>query len=183
MVKEQMAHWTTDVSKILDARTGDISWGKDEIPPQLMFDLGLEDECNFNKLIKAEDVDNGTLQGTTETDNIDAQNYVNMEIGLRRGQEGELQRAVVHRRLVDAEGNPMGVANNNQLLDTRQYKVEYEDGSTEVLAANLLAENLLAQVDEHGHRHLLMEEITEHRSDEKAVKMKDAFYPLASGAQ
>ncbi|CAJ1932992.1 unnamed protein product [Cylindrotheca closterium] len=28
-----------------------------------------------------------------------------------------------------------------------------------------------------------MEEITEHRSDEKAVKMKDAFYPLASGAQ
>ena len=37
VVKEQMAQWTTDVSKILDAKTGDISWGKDEIPPQLMF--------------------------------------------------------------------------------------------------------------------------------------------------
>ncbi|CAJ1965439.1 unnamed protein product [Cylindrotheca closterium] len=119
VVKEQMAQWTTDVSKILDARTGDISWGKDEIPPQLMFDLGLEDKefkCNFNELIKAEDVDDGTLQGTTETDNIDAQNCVNMEIGLRRGQEGELQRAVVRRRIIDAEGNPIGVANNNQEL-------------------------------------------------------------------
>jgi hypothetical protein len=27
VVKEQMAQWTTDVSKILDAKTGDISWG------------------------------------------------------------------------------------------------------------------------------------------------------------
>ena len=186
VVKEQMAQWTTDVSKILDAKSGDVSWGKDEIPPQLMFDLELEDaefKCSFNKLIEAEDVDDSMLQGTTETDDINAQNYVNMEIGLRRGQEGELQRAIVRRRLVDAEGNPTGVANNNQLLDTRQYEVEYEDGSTEILSANLLAENLLAQVDEHGHKHLLMEEITEHRSDEKAVKKQDGFYTLKSGTQ
>ncbi|CAJ1963575.1 unnamed protein product [Cylindrotheca closterium] len=90
-----MAQWTTDVSKILDARTGDIRLGKDEIPPQLMFDLESEDKefkCNLDKLIKAKDVDNGT----TETEDISAQNYVNMEIGLRRGQEGELQRAVVY---------------------------------------------------------------------------------------
>ncbi|CAJ1941927.1 unnamed protein product, partial [Cylindrotheca closterium] len=148
--------------------------------------LDLEDtefKCSFNKLIEAEDVDDGMLQGTTETDDIDAQNYVNMEIGLRRGQEGELQRAVVRRRIVDAEGNPIGVANNNQLLDTRQYEVEYEDGGTEIFSANLLAENLLAQVDEHGHKHLLMEEITEHRSNEKAVKKQDGFYSLKSGTQ
>ncbi|CAJ1929564.1 unnamed protein product [Cylindrotheca closterium] len=165
---------------------GDISWGKNEIPPQLMFDLELEDaefKCSFNKLIEAEDVDDGMLQGTTETDDINAQNYVNMEIGLRRGQEGELQRAVVRRRIVDAEGNPTGVANNNQLLDTRQYKVEYEDGGTEIFSAKLLAENLLVQVDEHGHKHLLMEEITEHRSNKKAVKKQDGFYSLKSVTQ
>lgn len=86
----------------------------------LMFDLELEDaefKCNCNKLVEAEDVDDGTLQGTTETD--DAQNNVNMETGSRRGQEGELQRGIVHR-LIDTEGNPIGVANSNQLLDTRQ---------------------------------------------------------------
>ena len=186
VVKEQMTRWTTDVSKILDAKTGDISWGKDEIPPQLMFDLESEDaefKCSFNKLIEAEDVDDGRLQGTTEPDDINAQNYVNMEIGLRRGQEGELQRAIVRRRLIDAEGNPIGVANSNQLIDTRQYEVEYEDGGTEILSANLLAENLLAQVDEHGHKHLLMEEITDHRSGEEAVKKQNGSYALRSGTQ
>ncbi|CAJ1950956.1 unnamed protein product [Cylindrotheca closterium] len=41
----------------------------------------------------------------------------------------------------------------------------------------------MALVDKHEHRHLLMEEITEYRSDEKEVKMKDGFYPLGSGTQ
>ena len=68
-------------------------------------------------------------------------------------------------------------------MDTRQYEVEYEDGGTEILSANLLAENLLAQVDEHGHKHLLMEEITDHRSGEEAVKKQNGFYALRSGTQ
>ena len=49
-VKEQMARWTTDVSNILDAKAGDISWGGNEITPQLTFDLELEDaefKCNW----------------------------------------------------------------------------------------------------------------------------------------
>jgi hypothetical protein len=40
----------------------------------------------------------------------------------------------------------------NQLLDTRQYEDEYKDGSNEVLAANLLAGNIIAQVDECSRR-------------------------------
>ena len=75
------------------------------------------------------------------------------------------------------------MANSNQLMDTRQYEVEYEDGGTEILSANLLAENLLAQVDEHGHKHLLIEEITDHCPGGKAVKKQDGFYTLGSGTQ
>mmetsp|Transcript_6493 Transcript_6493/g.15335 ORF Transcript_6493/g.15335 Transcript_6493/m.15335 type:complete len:195 (+) Transcript_6493:729-1313(+) len=40
---------------------------------------------------------------------------------------------------------------------------------------------LLAQVDEHGHRHRLMEELVDHRSNEKAVKEEDGFYTLENG--
>ena len=71
VVKEQMARWTADVSNILDAKAGDISWGENETTPQLMFDLELEDaefKCNFNKLVETEDVDDDTLQGTTEAE-------------------------------------------------------------------------------------------------------------------
>jgi hypothetical protein len=36
------------------------------------------------------------------------------------------------------------------LLDSRKYEVEYTDGTAEVLAAKIIAKNLLAQVDDQG---------------------------------
>ena len=48
-------------------------------------------------------------------------------------------------RAVDQDGQPIGRPSNNPLLDSRRYKVEYLDGTTEVLTANIIAENSLAQ--------------------------------------
>ena len=47
----------------------------------------------------------------------------------------------------DNQGRPIGVASDNPILDTRMYEVEYQEGHTEELAANIIAENLFAQVD------------------------------------
>ena len=60
------------------------------------------------------------------------------------------------------DGKSIGRTSNNPLLDSRQYKLEYLDGTTEVLTANIIAENLLAQVDDQGHRQLMIDEIEEH---------------------
>ena len=189
VVKEQMSNWTSETKRTLNAKSADITWD-DKIPQQVLFYLEEEDKefkRNFSMMIKAESEVDDTLQGTEDgdiegttrtTDNINAQNYVNMEIGLRRGQEGELQRATVRRRMLDKEGNPIGIANSNQVLDTRQYEVEYKDGGTEVLSANILAENILAQVDEHGHRHRMMEEIVDHRKGKGAIKKSDGYHTL-----
>ena len=38
--------------------------------------------------------------------------------------------------------NPIGTANNNPILDTRQYSVEYLDGHEEAMYANLIAEHM-----------------------------------------
>ena len=65
--------------------------------------------------------------------------------------------ARVKRWAVDVEGNPIGMANDNPMLDTRQYEVEYHTGETEILSANVIAENLIAQVDEEGNRQLLID--------------------------
>ena len=43
--------------------------------------------------------------------------------------------------------------------------MEFLDGSIEILTANIIAENLLAQVDSEGHRQLLLKEIVDHRTD------------------
>ena len=53
---------------------------------------------------------------------------------------------------MDIDDVPIGKANVNPILDTRKYEVEFEDGTIEILSANVLAENILSQVDEEGHR-------------------------------
>ena len=75
------------------------------------------------------------------------------------------------------------MAHNNPLLDSRQYEIEYDDGYSEILSANIIAENLLSQVDEEGHRHRMFAEISEHRVLPSAITKKDGMFTTARGLQ
>ena len=55
------------------------------------------------------------------------------------------------------------MANDNPILDSRMYKVEYQDGAKASLAANFIAENMFAQVDQEGNCHILLDEIIDYR--------------------
>ena len=55
--------------------------------------------------------------------------------------------ARVTKRLRGADGRPIGTAHQNPALDTRAYKVQFEDGSTDEFIANTIAENLYSQLD------------------------------------
>ena len=63
------------------------------------------------------------------------------------------------------------------------YEVEYLDGERASLAANNIAENLFAQIDNEGNRQVLMDEIIGHRSNEHAVKQQDAFITTNTGTK
>ena len=91
-----------------------------------------------------------------------------MELDIRRDDEG-LHRARVKKRSVDQDGRPIGRPSNNPLLDSRRYKVEYLDGTTEVLTANIIAEKLLARVGYQGRRHLMIDEIEDHQKNSDAI--------------
>ena len=69
-------------------------------------------------------------------------NYLNMELDLDRQGEGP-EFARVTKRLKDKDERPIGTASKNPILDFRMYKVEYEDGHKEAMAANAIASNLL----------------------------------------
>ena len=75
--------------------------------------------------------------------------YLNIEVVLNRGanDESDFQFGKVTKRLRDAEGRPIGTANENPILDTRQYAVEFRDGRSELLSANHIAQNLYSQID------------------------------------
>ena len=73
---------------------------------------------------------------------------MNTEIALPRGEEGKLEHAIVKKRAVDRGGIPIGVANTNPMLDSRVYEFEYADESLDTFTANIIAENVLSQVDD-----------------------------------
>ena len=61
--------------------------------------------------------------------------------------------------------------------------MEYLDGTHEILAANIIAENMLAQVDDEGHRQLLLSEIVDHRETTDSLQEADAFFLTPSGTK
>ena len=52
--------------------------------------------------------------------------------------------ACVIKRLKDTNGLPIGTANENPILDTRVYEVEYIDGHKVSLTANSISQNMFA---------------------------------------
>ena len=109
-------------------------------------------------------------------DNKESFNYVGMEVGLPRGSDDTLHFARVTKEVLDEEeGRPLGTSNNNPLLDGRMYEVQYLDNTTETLSANTIAENLMAQVDDNGHRQLLIDEIVDHRTTSEALTTAESL--------
>lgn len=98
-----------------------------------------------------------------------------MEINVSRPNHEHPQYARVTNRLRDAEGRPIGTANDLHILGTRMYEVEFIDGYKQAMQVNLIAENMFASVEEEGHQHLLLDFITGHRFTEEAVKKEDTI--------
>jgi hypothetical protein len=101
--------------------------------------------------------------------------YVNMELSLPCGTDGELQYAKVFKRKRDESGNPIVVANEKPILDTHQYEVEWLDGHREEMFVNTIAENIFAQVDDEGNRHVMLQDIVAHRYTDEALSEKDCW--------
>ena len=142
--------------------------------------LSLDDEDEefiqeYSRVIDSEDVKH------IDDLRVGEDNYIGMELGIRRHDDARLDHAVVKRRKTDIEGRPMGIANKNPILDTSQYKVEYHNGDIEILTANQIAENLLAQVDEEGNRQMFIDEIIDHRATKDAITKDKATYITKTG--
>ena len=111
--------------------------------------------------------------------------YLNKEIAIPRGAgySEDVQYGKVTKRLRDAEGRPIGVASDNPMMDTREYEVEFLDGHSEAISANLIAQHLYSQIDEEGIRHVLMDDIIDHRKNEQAIDKDDAFTVMSNGVK
>ncbi len=92
-------------------------------------------------------------------------------------------RAMVIRRKTDHLGNPLGCAHVNPLLDTREYKVELEDGTYDSYFAITIAENLYSQFDAKGREFNAVRDIIGHKADGHALTKADGHHVVGNHLQ
>jgi hypothetical protein len=94
-------------------------------------------------------------------------NYVSAQLAFPRG--GELANGRVVSQKRDSDGNPIGRAHNNPILDTRTYNVEFDNGDVTELTANVIAESMYSQCDIEGNQYLLLDIFVDFRKSDKAL--------------
>ena len=99
--------------------------------------------------------------------------YLNMELIMDVGSNDE-RRGRVIKRARGQDGEAIGRAHTNPLFDTREYDIEFTDGTIERYAANVIAENMFAQVDEEGNMYSILKEVMDHRKTNEAVPISEA---------
>ena len=90
--------------------------------------------------------------------------FINAKISLSKGEK--LSMGKVIRRSVDEHGKLIGTYDDNPVLNSHIYEVEFPDGEIKEFAENILAENCLSQVDPNGHHSQLLDYITNIRCDD-----------------
>jgi hypothetical protein len=121
------------------------------------------------------DPDHGDAEITPEM----GDNYFSAKIMLPRG--GTMVKGCVAARKRDRDGNPIGLANSNPILDTRSYIVHFDNGDQTELTANMIAESLYSQCDPDGYEYILLDEIVDHRRTDTAIKLADQKVVCANG--
>ena len=105
--------------------------------------------------------------------------YLGAELLLPQGENMTAGRVI--KRARGQDGNPIGTRHSNPLLDTREYTVEFSDGSTAEYTANVIAENIFSQVDSEGRQYMLLKEIVDHRKNASAIPISDGFITSKNG--
>ena len=105
---------------------------------------------------------------------------INAEVLLQL--DDKMVMGKVKGRSVGDHGQVMGSYDDNPILNSIIYDVEFPDGQVKEYAANILAENMYAQVDSNGFSQLLMKGIIDVRKDPAtAVPMDDKYLVTRTG--
>ena len=106
--------------------------------------------------------------------------YLKVELIMNMGTNDE-RRGRVIKRMRGLDGEPIGRAHANPLFDTREYEIEFTDSTNEKHQANIISENMFAQINSEGNQYLLFQEITDHKRDNSAIPISDGKISSANG--
>ena len=105
---------------------------------------------------------------------------INTEVMIQN--RDEMAMGKVARQSLDADGRMTVTYHDNPFLNTITYDVEFPDGQVKECGANIIAENMLTQVDSDGYSLSLMDSIIDHQRDmSQAILIEDKYITTKSG--
>ena len=136
-------------------------------------DPATEDPTNENNLNDDDEMD-GPVESPNHEDILDSMGrileqqpafnkIINAEVMIQNGDEMAMGK--VTRRSLEDDGRMTGTYHDNPFLNTITYDVEFPDGQVKEYGANIIAENMLTQVDSDGYSLSLMDSIIDHQRD------------------
>jgi len=96
--------------------------------------------------------------------------------------DGQSKRGKVTQRAVGPDGEQRGRYDENPILNSIVYEIEFTDGTIREYSANIIAENLLNQVDDDGFSTTMLKAIVDYqRDDAVAVPQSEGYVITKSG--
>ena len=148
-----------------------------DLPPELQFEEPYEDDDEPTLIIPEADAVDASGKPVNQQSVTDL--LINAEVLMPHDEVMCLAKVI--RRSIDSDGRITGTFNENSSLNSLVYDVEFPDGAVKQFAANVIAENILTQVDSDGHRSDIMEGIIGHKSDKSALTKETAFVTTSRG--
>ena len=104
---------------------------------------------------------------------------INNEVLLPHGEE--LLISKVLRLSVDEQGKVIGNPDENPILNTLIYHVEFPDSNIKKYSANVIPENILVNFDSEGYYSSMMACILDHNRDGPALRMNEKYIKSKMG--
>ena len=164
---------------------------------EALYQMWLGDSSDSSGWVDEGDVDFETLVDDTkagwipEADIVDAAGkpiantsfgdlMIGIEVQLPQGEE-KTALCKVLRRSVDKDGKTTGVYNKDPTLNTMLYDVEFPDGIVKQYGANIIAQNVLEQVEDDGYFTVKLKQILDHRREGNAVSKEQRYVETRNG--
>ena len=110
----------------------------------------------------------------TEQEITEDETLTNVEVIFPRG-DGTQHIGKVIERKRGPDGTPIGRRNDNPIMDTREYVVQYPDGTEDSLTYAKVVEHIYSQIDAEGNQLHIFSDIVGHRKNKRAVDKADQF--------
>ena len=146
-----------------------------------MTTLEVDVDENINPQLQSSDIEDSVdHSGQLLNQHPAYDRLLNAEVQLQLGEEYATGK--VRIRALGPDGSTTRKYDNNPYLNSIMYEVEFIDGQVKEYRANIIAENMLAQVDSDGYSLMLMEGIVDYRKDESVViSMEDKYVITKTG--